>query len=299
MNFFNNPLTAEQFHNAFSMVQETSNLVATHNASNPDNEVSERTLRNWNTENEYRKPSEEQKANVLMCMTEADVELYNEARKAVASVKGHVDALRAMGTGLKSAIEGNTEARRTRLWLSALDKHLEAANAFTSAIHALDWNFGELDASDKYQLPTRQHVKELNANCRANGEGIKWETEKLLANIADAAQQVVMAVRALPFPENSKQELLDAANEHVGDGTPRVYGDTMVDALVKTMQGLTPKPCVEADLGARWERPVKELAAFDALRACVTLSEREEARVAEWHTNALAWIEKRAQVAQG
>ena len=65
------------------------------------------------------------------------------------------------------------------------------------------------------------------------------------------------------------------------------------------MIGLTPKPCVEADLGADWDRPTQELAAFDALRACVTLDDRDAERVAKWHANLLEWIEKRAQVAQG
>lgn len=298
MNFFSNPISTEQFHNELQFIQGVSNLVGTHNAENPDNEVHENHLRCYFVEDGYRQVSEERKANVLMCMTEDTVKRYNEALTIIKAVQDHASSIESMGRGLLAAVEGNSQARRDRLWIRSLSAHLEVLTNFRVQINKPNWNFGDLDAN-LCNLPTRQSVKELRASCKHNGEGLKYETDDVLRKIASAAECIVMAIRELPFAENSKQELLDAANEHAGKATPRIYGDKMTDALVKTMQGLNPKPCVEADLGADWERPVKELAAFDALRACVTLDATYTELVAKWHANLLEWIEKRAQVAQG
>jgi len=298
MNFFNNPITAEQFHNALAVQQETSNLVATHNANHPDNGFSWRDVRHYFTEKGYDKVSAERKENVAMCMSEAAVKRYNETTAIVKTVRDHAKALESMGRGIMAAVEGNSKARRDRLWLSSLEKHLEVVATFRRESGRINWNFGEVEAQP-CTLPTAQSVNELRVTCSYNSEGLKYETDTALRAVAQAAEEVVLAIRQLPFPENDKQELLDAANEHAGQGAPRIYGDTMASALVKLMVGLTPTPCVEADLGADWEAPTQEVAAFDALRACVTLDDRDAERVAKWHANLLQWIEKRAQVAQG
>ncbi len=296
MDFFNNPITAEQFHNAVDLLQKTSNLVATHNATNPENIVFERSLRNYFS-HDVHTVSEERKANVRMCLTEDEVKSFIEAQKIVVAVKNHVRSIHEMGKGLMASVQGNSQARRDRLWLSNLTKHLEVAETFKRELDRLSWSFGEEGLA--CTLPTSQSIKELRASCKHNGDGLKYETDQLLRQVAGAGEWVIKAIRALPFPEHGQQELLDAANEHAGHGWPHVYGDALVEAMVKTMKGLTPKTCVEADLGADWDRPMNELVAFDALRSCVDLDPNDEEKVAEWHTNLLEWIEKRALVAQG
>jgi hypothetical protein len=298
MNFFNSPMTAEQFHNALKQIQKTSDIVAAHNQAQPERELWEAHLSDWNADRAYHQSKPENKALVLTLMTEDDVNSYIESKELVTNVREYAASLRITGNGLLAAVEGNSQARRDRLFLTALEHTLETCKRFESAIASVFYSFGD----GKYELkpfPTTQAVKELSRMNNKNDEGLKYETCELLSSITSAANHVMYAIKALPFPQNSKAELLDEANALLKEGVPRVYDGKMGEALVRLMQGLAPKGCVEADLGVDWVRPMRALTAFDTLRECVQLDEKDAARVSAFRANLVEWIEKRAQVAQG
>jgi len=297
MNFFNSPITAEQFHNAIEQLKKTSDIVAAYN-ENQDVVIWESEIDYFFRTEAYHKVKPATKEKIQTILTEAEIKNYIDSKKLVTEVREYSASLRGTGNGLLAAVEGNSQARRDRLFLTALERTIKTATDFESAIASILYSFGELEPRLK-PFPTTQHVKELARMNHKNDEGLKYETCELLSKIASAANYVSSAIKALPFPQNSKAELLDEANALLKEGVPRVYDGKIGESLVRLMQGLAPKGCVEADLGAEWVRPTKELAALDALRLCVQLDEKDEARVDSFRSNLVEWIEKRAQVAQG
>lgn len=292
--FFNTPISTDYFQQAVGTMEAMRHTVQRRNESQGgDYNVRLWYLNGYGNEHGWNKLSADQESDLLEFLSEDDIQGWKDAHAVVDHVRKHADNLHTMGRGLLAAVEGLSEARKSRLYISALKVHMEFAQNFARACNDLA---RDTEGHDKF--PTRQRVNELSANTKANTESIKWETGKKLEHIASAAEQIIAAIRALPFPQNENAALLEAANEHV-KGAPYIYGDDMAAALLKLMKVMQPKHAVEADLGAPWERPEKELAAFEALRACAALTEQSKAKVDDFHANLLQWFAKRALVAKG
>ena len=292
--FFNTPISTEQFEQSVGTMDAMRHTVQRRNESQGgDYNVRLWHLNGYGKQHGWNKLSADQETDLLDFLSEDDIQGWKDAHAVVDHVRKHADNLHTMGRGLLAAVDGLSEARKSRLHIHALKVHMELAQDFARACYDLSQ-----ENEDRHEFPTRQRVTELTAGCKANTESIKWETGKKLEHIASAADQIIAAIRALPFPQNEKAALLEMANEHV-TGAPYVYGDDMAAALHKLMKVMQPKHAVEADLGAPWERPEKELAAFEALRACAALTEQSKAKVDEFHANLLQWFAKRALVAQG
>ena len=292
--FFNTPISTEHFEQSIGTMEAMRHTVKRRNESQGgDYNVRLWYLNGYGKEHGWNKLSADQESDLLEFLSEDDIQGWKDAHAVVDHVRKHADNLHTMGRGLLAAVDGLSAARQTRLYISSLKVHMELAQDFARACNDLA---RDTERSDEF--PTRQRASELNATTKANTESIKWETGKKLEHIASAAEQIIAAIRALPFPQNEKAALLETANEHV-NGAPYIYGDDMAAALHKLMQVMQPKHVVEADLGAPWERPEKELAAFEALMACAALTEQSKAKVDDFHANLIQWFAKRALVAQG